>query len=73
MVSGLWRSAVQVLREEKFFSAKSSFMTCNVAKSRPMSAAIGCQPWDAGPMAAMKALKSDNPGFDPQVETNSYT
>ena len=47
-------------------------MTWNVAKSIPMSAAIGCQPWDAGWMAAMKALESDNPGFDPQVETYSY-
>ena len=33
-----------------------------------MSAIIGCQSWDAGPMAAMKALKSGNPGFDLQVE-----
>ena len=43
-----------------------------MAKSRQMSAAIVCQPWDAGQMAAMKALKSDKPGFDHGVETYSY-
>ena len=65
--------SVQVLLEEKCFRPKSSFLTWNVAKSRPMSAAIRCQPWDAGPMSTIKALESDNPGFDPQVETYSYT
>ena len=49
----------------EIFCAKSSFMTWNVAKSRMMSAAIGRQPWDAGPLEAMKVLESDNPGFDP--------
>ena len=37
-----------------------------------MSAAIGCQPWDTGPLAAMKAFESDNPGYDPQIKTYSY-
>ena len=38
-----------------------------MAKLRSMSTTIELQPWDAGPMSAMKALDG-NPGFDPQVE-----